>query len=63
MPTFEEDNREFINLQNRLTVLLAFEGDFAFSSDEKQEIIDNILDKMIVLLKRIRSYDQYKKDK
>jgi hypothetical protein len=63
MSTFEEDNRKYIILKNRLTVLLAFEGELAFSTAEKQEIIDNILDNMIVLLKRIRSYDEYKKDK
>jgi hypothetical protein len=54
MQTLEEDKRELINLKNQLTVLLAFQGDFAFSSIEKQEVIDNILDKMIPILKRIR---------
>jgi hypothetical protein len=54
MRTLEEDKRELINLKNQLTVLLAFQGEFAFSSEEKQEVIDNILDKMIPILKRIR---------
>jgi hypothetical protein len=62
MSTLEEDNREFINLKNKLTVLLAFEGEFAFSTEDKQEVIDNILDKMILILKRIRNHDQHKKD-
>jgi hypothetical protein len=54
MRTLEEDKRELINLKNQLTVLLAFQGEFAFSSEDKQEVIDNILDKMIPILKRIR---------
>ena len=62
MPTSENDKRDFLDLKNYLTVLLAFEGDFAFSNAEKQEIIDNILDKMIVILKRIRKNDDNKKD-
>ena len=62
MPTFEKDKRDFLDLKNYLTVLLVFEGDFAFSNGEKQEIIDNILDKMIVILKRIRKNDDNKKD-
>jgi hypothetical protein len=61
MPTIEEDKRELIMLQNQLTVFNLFEKDLSLQSKEREIATDAILDKMIVLLKRIRKHEESKK--
>lgn len=58
MPTLEEDKRKLRALKNQLTVFSLFGDDFHFSKREKEIATDIILDEMIILLKRIRKYEQ-----
>lgn len=62
LPTIEEDKREFLRLNNQLTVINLFEKDLLLEKKEKEVATDAILDRMIVLLKRIRNYEESKKN-
>ena len=62
LPTIEEDKREFLRLNNQLTVINLFEKDLLLEKKEKEIATDAILDRMIVLLKRIRNYEESKKN-
>ncbi len=58
MSTIDEDKRNLLALKNKLVVFSIFDDDLSLPIKEKEIAIDAILDDMIILLKRIRNYEQ-----